>query len=341
MKINMKEWMASVLSSSRRIAIPIMTHSGIEMIGHTVKEAVTNGEIHAQAIQTLAEKYPSAASSVIMDLTVEVEAFGAEVVFTEHEVPTVVGRLVSNAEEIEALKIPSLSEGRVPEYLKANRLVAAHSQKPVFSGCIGPYSLAGRLFDMSEIMMAIYIEPEPVKKLLDKCTRFITDYCLALKETGVNGVLIAEPAAGLLSDEACQEFSSVYVRRIVEQVQDDSFSVILHNCGNVGQCTAAMLKTGTVGYHFGNAVDMVETLQACPSDVLVMGNIDPVGVFKMDTPEQVYEKVTDLLNKTSGYHNFILSSGCDTPPGVPFENIEMFYKALDDYNVNICYEKSV
>lgn len=341
MKINMKEWMASVLSSSRRIAIPIMTHSGIEMIGHTVKEAVTNGEIHAQAIQTLAEKYPSAASSVIMDLTVEAEAFGAEVVFTEHEVPTVVGRLVSNAEEIEALKIPSLSEGRVPEYLKANRLVAAHSQKPVFSGCIGPYSLAGRLFDMSEIMMAIYIEPEPVKKLLDKCTRFITDYCLALKETGVNGVLIAEPAAGLLSDEACQEFSSVYVRRIVEQVQDEFFSVILHNCGNVGQCTAAMLGTGAIGYHFGNAVDMVETLQACPSDVLVMGNIDPVGVFKMDTPEQVYEKVTDLLNKTSGYHNFILSSGCDTPPGVPFENIEMFYKALDDYNVNICYEKSV
>lgn len=341
MKINMKEWMASVLSSSRRIAIPIMTHSGIEMIGHTVKEAVTNGEIHAQAIQTLAEKYPSAASSVIMDLTVEAEAFGAEVVFTEHEVPTVVGRLVSNAEEIEALKIPSLSEGRVSEYLKANRLVAAHSQKPVFSGCIGPYSLAGRLFDMSEIMMAIYIEPEPVKKLLDKCTRFITDYCLALKETGVNGVLIAEPAAGLLSDEACQEFSSVYVRRIVEQVQDEFFSVILHNCGNVGQCTAAMLGTRAIGYHFGNAVDMVETLQACPSDVLVMGNIDPVGVFKMDTPEQVYDKVTDLLNKTSGYHNFILSSGCDTPPGVPFENIEMFYKALDDYNVNICYEKSV
>lgn len=332
MKIDMKRWIASLLSSKERIAIPIMTHSGIEMIGHTVKEAVTDGEIHAQAIKSLADKYPSAASSVIMDLTVEAEAFGAEIVFTEHEVPTVVGRLVSNAEEIEALKVPSLSEGRVPEYLKANRLVAAQSVKPVLSGCIGPYSLAGRLFDMSEIMMAMYIEPDSIKKLLEKCTHFITEYCLALKETGVNGVLIAEPAAGLLSDEACKEFSSVYVRQIVEKVQDDFFSVILHNCGNVGQCTGAMLDTGAVGYHFGNAVDMVETLQTCPSGVLVMGNIDPVGVFKMDTPEQVYEKVADLLKATSGYTNFILSSGCDTPPGVPFENIEMFYKALNDYN---------
>lgn len=333
MNMNMNEWKDTILSSKSRIAIPIMTHSGIELIGHTVKEAVTNGEIHSQAIMALAKKYPSSASSVIMDLTVEAEAFGADILFTDNDVPTVVGRLVSNAEEIEALKVPSLLSGRIPEYLKVNKQVAAHSDRPVFSGCIGPYSLAGRLFDMSEIMMAIYIEPDNIKRLLDKCTQFIEEYCLALKEAGVNGVLIAEPAAGLLSDDACSEFSSTYVRRIIERVQDESFLVILHNCGNMGQCTEAMLKTGAAGFHFGNAIDMVETLQRCPSDVLIMGNIDPVGVFKMDTPKDLYEKVSDLLRATAGYRNFILSSGCDTPPGVPFENIDMFYKALLDYNV--------
>ena len=79
MKINMKEWIASILGSEKRIAIPVMTHSGIELLGHTVYDAVTNGEIHARAVKLLAEKYPSAASSVIMDLTVEAEAFGAEI----------------------------------------------------------------------------------------------------------------------------------------------------------------------------------------------------------------------------------------------------------------------
>ena len=73
MKINMKEWIASILGSEKRIAIPVMTHSGIELLGHTVYDAVTNGEIHARAVKLLAEKYPSAASSVIMDLTVEAE----------------------------------------------------------------------------------------------------------------------------------------------------------------------------------------------------------------------------------------------------------------------------
>lgn len=332
MKINMKEWIADVISSKERIAIPIMTHSGIEMIGHNVKEAVTNGDVHYQAIMALAEKYPSAASSVIMDLTVEAEAFGSEIVFSENEVPNIVGRLVSNVEEVEKLQVPSLNAGRVPEYLKANRLVAEHATKPVLAGCIGPYSLAGRLYDMSEIMMAIYVEPNMVKLLLEKCTQFIMEYCMALKEAGVNGVLIAEPAAGLLSNEACHDFSSVYVRQIVEKVQDDSFIVILHNCGNVGQCTQAMLATGAAGYHFGNAIDMVEALKEAPVDVLMMGNIDPVGVFKMATPVEMYDKVTTLLNATTSYPNFVLSSGCDTPPGVPFENIDAFYKALNDFN---------
>lgn len=332
MRINMNKWIEDILSSKERIAIPIMTHSGIELIGKTVMDAVTDGNVHSNAIMALAEKYPSAASTVIMDLTVEAEAFGANVVFSENEVPNVVGRLVSNYEEVNNLLVPSLNTGRISEYLKANKLVADNSVKPVLSGCIGPFSLAGRLFDMSEIMMAIFIEPDTVKLLLDKCTKFILEYCKALKNTGVNGILMAEPAAGLLSNEACSEFSSVYVRRIIEEVQDDYFSVILHNCGNIGQCTDAMVETGAAGYHFGNVINMVEALKVCPSNSIVMGNIDPVGMFKMGTSSDLYNNVITLLNSTKDYSNFVLSSGCDTPPGVPLENIDAFYMALKDYN---------
>lgn len=97
---------------------------------------------------------------------------------------------------------------------------------------------------MTEIMMAIYTEPETALLLLDKCTRFITQYCRAIKDCGSAGVIIAEPAAGLLSNEDCMQYSSVFVKRIVEEVQDSHFAVILHNCGNMGQCTQAMVATG-------------------------------------------------------------------------------------------------
>lgn len=321
------------MGSSRRMAVPIMTHPGIEKIGKHVADAVSDGQVHYEAIKALSEEYPSAACTVIMDLTVEAEAFGCVINMPEDEVPTVRERLVCDAESVNALKVPGLDAGRIPEYLKANRLSAANIQdKPVLSGCIGPYSLAGRLYDMSEIMVAIYIDPETIQTLLSKCTEFILNYCQALKATGVAGIVMAEPAAGLLSNEDCQAFSTEYVKQIVDAVQDENFSVILHNCGNKGQCTDAMIASGAAGLHFGNAIDLVETLEKCPENMLVMGNIDPVNIFKTQTPEKVKEVTTALLERTRKYKNFVISSGCDIPPHTPHANIEAFYKAVEEYN---------
>jgi uroporphyrinogen decarboxylase len=320
--------------SEKRAAIPIMTHPGIEFIGKNVKAAVTDGNVHFAAIKALYENYPlAAAATTIMDLTVEAEAFGAQISLPDDEVPSVTSRLLASMDDVQKLTIPTVSAGRVPQYLLASRLAAQHvKDKPVLSGCIGPYSLAGRLFDMTEIMMALYTEPETVLLLLEKCTAFLIEYCKAIKATGVQGVVMAEPAAGLLSNEDCQQYSSVYVKQIVDAVQDDSFAVILHNCGNSGHCTAAMVYTGAAGYHFGNKMNMVQALQECPADSLVMGNLDPVGVFKQSSPDEVKQKTRELLEQTRAYKNFVISSGCDTPPHTPLKNIEAFYEAVQEFN---------
>lgn len=332
--INMKSWINQQITNGTRISIPIMTHPGIEMIGKTVKDAVQYGEIHALAIKKLAEVYPTAATTVIMDLTLEAEAFGCQIEFQENDMPHILGRLLTSAEDIENLKVPGLNAGRMQEYLKANQLtVEMGLDKPVLAGVIGPFSLAGRLYDVSEIMMACYIEPGSVMKLLEKCTEFILKYCSELKAIGCSGVVVAEPAAGLLANEDCETFSSVYVKKIVDELQDETFTVILHNCGNRGHCTEAMLSTGADAYHFGNAIDMVETLKVCPSDKLIMGNVDPVGIMKMKSPSEIKTFVSDLLYKTAEFNNFVISTGCDLPPHVPAENIKAFFEALEEFNV--------
>lgn len=333
MKKNMKEWMDNLIRDKKVAAVPVMTHPGIELTGNTVLEACCNGDAHFKAIKALADKYPSAAASVIMDLTVEAEAFGSEISFTDNEVPAVIGHLLDSPEDIRNLKVPSLKAGRVPQYLKANLLAARYiTDRPVIGGCIGPFSLAGRLYDMSEIMILIYQDPEAAHLLLAKCTEFILKYCKALKECGVNAVMMAEPAAGLMSDEDCRRFSSDYVKKIVDAVQDDFFSVILHNCGNTGHCTGAMVATGSAAYHFGNKCDMAEVSRDVPASALTMGNLDPVSVFKDSTPEQIYHDTTMLLEKMKEFPNFVLSSGCDTPPHTPMVNIDSFFKALYDFN---------
>ena len=334
MKMNMRQWVADVIRRREVTALPVMTHPGIELNGNTVRQAVSDGRVHYEAVMTLTQRYPSVAAATIMDLTTEAEAFGAEIAFSDEAVPAVSGRLLPDVRSIYDLQVPSLTAGRIPAYLKANLLAAkAIKDRPLLAGCIGPFSLAGRLYDMSEIMVLIYEHPDAAHTLLQKCTDFIEKYCLALKQTGANGVMMAEPAAGLMSNDDCNTFSSQYVQRIVQRVQDDSFIVVLHNCGNTGHCTQAMVATGAAAYHFGNKCRMEEVIREVPPTALAMGNIDPVSVFKDGMPFQMRQAVTDLLEKMRTYPNFVLSSGCDTPPHTPMANVDAFFEALHTFNV--------
>ena len=324
--MNMHEWRQNVINGRKTLNIPVMTHPGIDATGHTVKEAITDGSIQARAICYLADHYPTDAACVVMDLTVEAEAFGAEVVFPEDEIASVTGRLLKDVAGIERLEVPSLEAGRIKEYLRANVIASRHIQdRPVLAGCIGPFSLAGRLYGMSEIMMLMYSEPQATHLLLQKCTDFLLKYCKALKATGADGVLMAEPAAGLLSDDDCRQFSSCYVRQIVQRVQDEQFMLVLHNCGNTGHCTKAMVETGADAYHFGNKCVMAEVMKDLPKDKLGMGNLDPVSVLKEGTPASVKAAKEALLVSCREFPNFVLSSGCDTPPHTPLENIDAMF----------------
>ena len=132
------------------------------------------------------------------------------------------------------------------------------------------------------------------------------------------------------------------MKYIINKVQDENFIVILHNCGNTGQCTKAMVSTGAAAYHFGNKCQMEEVIRDVPPTALAMGNIDPVSVFKDGTPEEMRKTVLNLLDKMKDYPNFVLSSGCDTPPHTPIENIIAFFDALNEWRktANVVYAEA-
>jgi uroporphyrinogen decarboxylase len=93
-----------------------------------------------------------------------------------------------------------------------------------------------------------------------------------------------------------------------------------------------MHGTGAAGLHFGNRCTITGALEQLPPGVLVLGNLDPVGVFKSGTPETIRAATESLLQSTKSFANFILSSGCDVPPNVPLKNIDAFFDALAEFN---------
>ena len=199
-------------------------------------------------------------------------------------------------------------------------------------GQLGPFSLAANLLEVQSALKMTMKDPKAMHMLLEKCTDFLIKRALAYKEAGANGVFLAEPTAGLLSPRMLEKFSSVYVKKLVDAVQDSSFYVILHDCGHVTKSVASMYNTGAKGHHYGNSVDMKDILPQIPADILVFGNIDPSTAFFQGTPESIRKETLALLEAMEPYPHFVLSSGCDLAPMVTLENIDAFFEACKEYN---------
>lgn len=106
---NMIEWKDSILASTEKKAMPLMAYPGLNILGKTVSDLVTNGEVQYGCIKALADKYPSlAGSTLVMALYVEAEAFGSKVHYGQNEIPTVSGRLIDSFSALDKLKIPEV-----------------------------------------------------------------------------------------------------------------------------------------------------------------------------------------------------------------------------------------
>lgn len=331
MKTNMRTWLASLHNDKK--PFPILSFPAVSLLRCSVRELISSSENQARGMALVAERCDSAASVSLMDLSVEAECFGATVRFSDDEVPTVTGRLVEDEDGAAELQVPEVGAARSGIYVDAiRRAKELITDRPVFAGMIGPFSLGARLLDVSEIMIDCYDDPDMVHTVLEKATEFLMNYAKAYKDAGADGIVMAEPVAGLLSPALEEEFSAPYVKQIVDALQDDNFLVIYHNCGdNVLRMTDSLLSIGAAAYHFGNSIDLADMLEKFPSDVPVMGNVDPAGVLKMGDPATVREETLKILGKCASYENFTLSSGCDIPHATPWENLDAFFAAAKEF----------
>ncbi len=318
----------TILASPRRLAMPVLTFPGAALTGTTVARMVSDTTQQVGAQLAIHKKFKTPFVMSAMDLSVEAEEFGAKILVSDWEVPTVTGRLVTDAQSVNALRVPQVGKNRSTVYLQTVRALRDRVREPlVLGGMIGPFSLAGRLFGVSEALGETAGEPDVMHTLLRKVTDYLRDYALAFKAAGANGVVMAEPTAGLMSPASVMQFSTPYIREIIEAVDDEQFQLILHNCAARLGHLQATLATGARILHFGNPMDIAAALEKVPAEVILCGNLDPSEIFVNSSPAEVEERTRGLLAATAGHKNFVISSGCDIPAAAPVDNLAAFFAA--------------
>lgn len=319
------------LLQSRNKTVPILSFPSTQLLGISANELIASAEMQVKGMQAIAEKCNIGASLNMMDLSVEAEAFGAKIRFYDDDIPTVEKGIIDDIADAENIVVPEIGAGRAQICIDCiKRAKEKITDIPVFCGVIGPYSLAGRLFDMTELMMECFDSPDEVKFLLSKATEFIIKYIKAFKEAGADGVIMAEPAAGLLSPSLAEEFSFAFVQKIFDEINSEDFIICYHNCGNAANDMFDMMSQLNADIiHLGNAINLKKALEELPSDKIVMGNVDPV-FFRTGTPDDIKNDVLRVFKECSMYDNFMISTGCDVPAASKWENIEAYFEKVNE-----------
>ena len=311
-----------VRKSGRRLVVPLAGFPGTALTGSSIKQNGFNAELQYRSLYKLAELTQPDAQFVMMDLSVEANALGLPVRFPLHDSATVEWHPVEKAEDLDQYRaVDPLADGRVWVFLETIRRLVDRLTIPVGGYAIGPFTLAGLMFGAQRIALATLDTPELVKSALDFCEQIIVRYAKAQVEAGAKIIMMLEPTAVLLGPNMFWEFSGRSVRQIFRHLD---CMTVLHICGDTTAMVEPMCKTEVHGLSLDSMLDMPAAAARMPGDVVLMGNVDPVNVLLRGAPADVERATRDLLDRTAGCENFILSSGCDIPAEAPLANLKTF-----------------
>ena len=198
----------------------------------------------------------------------------------------------------------------------------------------GPYSLAALIMGASDAAMATVLRPDELHELCQFTTEKIQRYIRLLIAAGAQAICILEPSAVMLGPDHFCAFSANYVHHIVDSCKYTGVATIYHTCGNTMHLVGKMAEAGidAISLDSPNAgVNLPAVAKTLPSDVVIMGNINPTGVLLNGSPKDVKAEVNDLLKRMAPYPNFVLSTGCDLPQETPLENIHAFMQTGRQY----------
>lgn len=143
--MNMYQWIEDLKNAKVKKSMPILSFSRhAAHRGDQVRDVCTNSDLQADMMKAVADRAPTLAAVGLMDLSVEAECFGSNVVKNPDDIPTIHDPLITDLSQVENLKVPEVGAARSGLYIEGiEKLLKRVTDRPVFAGCVGPFSLAG------------------------------------------------------------------------------------------------------------------------------------------------------------------------------------------------------
>jgi [methyl-Co(III) methanol-specific corrinoid protein]:coenzyme M methyltransferase len=211
-----------------------------------------------------------------------------------------------------------LSRGRIPELLKAVRILKKEvgDEAAIVAGIIGPFTIAGSILDTVPLLKATFKAPHKIRPFLDLGEKAGTALAKALIDAGADIICCEDMTASpeLIAPKTYGEYELEYQKK-----QFDAISIpkILHICGNVDAIVEWMGQTGADILSLEPKANAKLAREKCGPDIILLGGVDTATTLYMKDAETVRKGCEESI--ADGIQ--ILAPGCAIAPGTPLENL--------------------
>ena len=305
-----------------------VTTEGLKALGHKFAAIHLDAKMMAASAASTYKLFGFESAVAPFDLCIEAEAMGCEINVYAHSedllYPTIKKKLIHNEAEMEITVPSNLTErGRVPLMKEAIKLIKKDigSEAAVGTYVLGPFTLAGQIMELNDLLKLSFKKPEKVGKLLDQLSNVIIQVAGEYETAGVDYLTVREMGAtsDVLSPSVFKSLILPYLKKIFEKLTVPS---VLHICGKTNDIVPFMAESGAKAISVDQKNDVAETRKKLGPRALVFGNYDPYNVLVAGTPDLVRQTIKKCMDDGVS----AVWPGCDIWPTVPPEN----FKAMVD-----------
>jgi len=294
-------------------------------IGATYPEAHRNPQMMADMAAAPYEMCGVDGTTLPFDISIEAEVLGAGLDWRKADRPPIKVHTVTDPDDF---TIPENIEelGRFPVVFEALDILKSKygDDLALLPTTVCPFTIAGHMARVDELLMWIVTDPDKVHTLVDKITDFVIDYQKLLVAHGADILFAVDPTSSgdMLSGDMYAEFVLPSIKKMRKATGS---TTILHICGNTKPLLEHIAVSGVEGFAFDKAVPVWYAKQKL-GNLSAYGNLDVIELFPNGTPEAVYNETAEVIRQGVN----IAGSACDVPEKTPLENIRAFVKACEE-----------
>ncbi|WP_297089279.1 uroporphyrinogen decarboxylase family protein [uncultured Draconibacterium sp.] len=310
--------------------VPFVGVHGGHLTGVDAISYLKSADEVVKGVSRSVEEYQPDGVPVVFDLQIEAEILGCELKWASNNPPAVVSHPLANGKTIADLKLPKITDGRIPVAVDATKALREKYPDLALYGLItGPFTLALHLLG-TDIFMKLFEAPDEVNEVMEFCTQVGIKMSEYLLDAGCDIIAVVDPMTSQIDPMTFETFVSPYCTSIFDYVREREKLSSFFVCGHAQQNIEAMCdcKPDNVSIDENIPLDFVKDI-ALDKGISFGGNMKLTVVLLMGDEDDSRRDALECLD-LGGKKGFILAPGCDLPMETPVANLKAVTELVFD-----------